>query len=77
MRAAASPGAHLFLVTICLFSKLFSSSADAPLDYLDKHTSQYTKELIDLVNIPSISSVPGEQHDPILLLHSTLLAGLM
>jgi len=75
MRAVASSGAHRFLVTICLFSRVFSSSADAPLDYLNKHTSQYTKELIELVNIPSISSLPGEQHDLILLLHNTLLAG--
>ncbi len=75
MHAAASSGAHVFLVTMCLFSRVLSSSADAPLDYLNKHTSQYTKELIDLVNIPSISSLPGEQHDQILLLHNTLLAG--
>ncbi len=61
---------------MCLFSRVLSSSADAPLDYLNKHTSQYTKELIDLVNIPSISSLPGEQH-LILLLHNTLLAGFM
>ena len=75
MHAAASSGAHLVLVTIFLCSNVLSSSANAPLDYLDKHTSQYTKELIDLVNIPSISSLPGEHHDLIYVLHHTLLAG--
>ncbi len=77
MHAAASSGARLFLVTICLCSNVLSSSANAPLDYLDKHTTQYTKELIDLVNIPSISSLPGEQRDLTLLLYNTLLAGFM
>ncbi len=77
MHAAASSGARLFLVTICLSSNVLSSSANAPLDYLDKHTTQYTKELIDLVNIPSISSLPGEQRDLTLLLYNTLLAGFM
>ncbi|DBA76494.1 TPA: hypothetical protein ACH3X2_008556 [Trebouxia sp. C0005] len=65
MRAAASSGTHLFLVTMWLCSHVLSSGANAPLDYLDKHTSQYTKELIDLVNIPSISSLP-EHHTDIL-----------
>ncbi len=77
MHAAARCGARLFLVIICLCSNVLSSSANAPLDYLDKHTSQYTKELIDLVNIPSISSLPGEQRDLTLLLYDILLAGYM
>lgn len=77
MRAAASSGTHLFLVTMWLCSHVLSAGANAPLDYLDKHTSQYTKELIDLVNIPSISSLPGEQHVLVLLLHNTLQTGFV
>ena len=77
MHAAASSGSRLLLVTICLCSHVLSSSANAPLDYLDKHTTQYAKELIDLVNIPSISSLPGKQRDLTLLLYNTLLAGFM
>lgn len=35
------------------------AKADPALSHLDLHANQYTQELIDLVNIPSISSLPG------------------
>lgn len=46
------------LVTFCAAIHLKFADADA-LDYLSGHASQYTQELIDLVRIPSISSLPG------------------
>lgn len=47
------------LVTLCAAIHLEFADADA-LDYLSGHASQYTQELIDLVKIPSISSLPGK-----------------
>lgn len=48
------------LVTLCAAIHLKFADADADaLDYLSGHASQYTQELIDLVKIPSISSLPG------------------
>ena len=59
MRAASASLGLAVLVAVCSLSCLLPSNADSALGYLDKHTSQYTQELIDLVNIPSISSLPG------------------
>ena len=37
--------------------------SDDALSYLHKHVSDYNTELIDLVNIPSISSLPEHKED--------------
>ena len=47
------------LVAVCAASYPLSGHADPALSHLDQHANQYTQELIDLVNIPSISSLPG------------------
>ena len=39
------------------------NAAEDPLRYMEKHASDYNTELIDLVNIPSISSLPEHQED--------------
>ena len=44
-----------------------TGSSETALNYLDKHTSHYNQELIDLINIPSVSSLPGVQ--PVDVMH--------
>lgn len=63
MRAASASLGLAVLVAVCSLSCFLPSNADSALGYLDKHTSQYTQELIDLVNIPSISSLPEHRQD--------------
>lgn len=48
----------LILVGLCAAFQPMVADAEA-LAFLEAHTSQYTQELIDLVKIPSISSLPG------------------
>ena len=55
---------HAWLLVICiLWAACQAKIAEDPLGYLDKHASDYNTELIDLVNIPSISSLPEHQDD--------------
>ena len=56
---AATLSVSAVLVAICAGSQLLFANADAALTYLDQHASQHTQDLIDLVKIPSISSLPG------------------
>ena len=51
------------LLTVFSLLSALECRANVSLTYLDQHTSQYTQELIDLVNIPSISSLPGRWLD--------------
>lgn len=52
------------LFAICILQLVQNAHAAAdPLQYLKDHTSDYNTELIDLVNIPSISSLPDHQDD--------------
>ncbi len=59
MRARSGLLGPALLTVLSATGLIVPSKADSPLAYLDNHTNQYTQELIDLVNIPSISSLPG------------------
>ena len=51
---------HVSVVLVGLYAAFQPVFADADaLAFLEAHISQYTQELIDLVKIPSISSLPG------------------
>ena len=51
---------HVSVVLVGLYAAFEPMFADADaLAFLEAHTSQYTQELIDLVKLPSISSLPG------------------
>ena len=57
MRAATL---HVSVVIVALYAGFQPMFVDADaFAFLDAHASQYTQELIDLVQIPSISSLPG------------------
>ena len=51
------------LVLWALGGEFCTYAAEDPLRYLEKHASDYNTELIDLVNIPSVSSLPEHQED--------------
>lgn len=53
---------HITLLVYAALCCTVALSEDA-LHYLDKHVSDYNTELIDLVNIPSISSLPEHRDD--------------
>lgn len=57
MRAATLRVSMVIVALRSAFQPMFAD-ADA-LAFLDAHASQYTQELIDLVKIPSVSSLPG------------------
>ena len=59
MRTTKRVVAVATVVTFCFMPVLVVTQADPALSYLSEHTPQYTQELVDLVKIPSISSLPG------------------
>lgn len=60
---AVTLSVRAILVFMHLASCPLLGHADPALSHLDLHANQYTQELIDLVNIPSISSLPEHAND--------------